>query len=494
MAHAQQELHSAAGSSAAPDPGRWRALALLAAVQFMVVLDASIVNVALPTIKTHLHFSQDDLQWIVNAYTLTFGGFLLLGGRAADLLGRRKVFMVGMALFAGASLAGGFATSTGFLIGARAVQGLGAAIVSPAALAIVTTTFTEGAERNKALGIWGAIAGAGGAAGVLLGGSLTSGLGWEWIFFVNAPIGAAAVLLAPRLLRESRLPERTSIDVAGAVSVTAGLVVLVYGLVKTDHYGWGSARTIVTIAIALALIAAFVVIELRHRAPLIRLGIFRNRSVTSSNAVGLLVGASLFSMFFFISLYLQQVLGYSAIKTGVSYLPLAFGIIISAGAASQLVTRVGPKPVLVFGLVLVAVGLVLFTRVSAHGGYASDVLLPSVIVAFGLGFSFVPLTISAVAGVEGSEAGLASGLINTAQQVGGALGLAILSTIANTRTSHALASAHGRPDVKHALTEGFQSAFAVGAGFAIAGVVLALFLVRHVRPEEVSAEALPAAA
>ncbi|MCW3066090.1 MAG: drug resistance transporter, EmrB/QacA subfamily [Solirubrobacterales bacterium] len=477
-----------------PAPGRWTALILLAGVQFMVVLDASIVNVALPTIKNSLHFSQDNLQWVVNAYTLTFGGFLLLGGRVADLLGRRKVFMVGLTLFAVASLAGGLSPSTGFLTAARAVQGLGAAIVSPAALAIVTTTFTEGSERNKALGIWGAVAGAGGAAGVLLGGILTSGLGWEWVFFVNVPIGALAVFLAPRLLRESRLPERSSIDVAGALTITAGLVVLVYGLVNTEHHGWGSTRTIVTLAIAVALIAAFVVIEQRRRDPLIRLGIFRNRSVTSSNVVGLLVGASLFSMFFFISLYLQQVLGYSALRSGVSYLPLAVGIIVAAGTASQLVTRLGPKPVLVFGLLLVSVGLILFTGVSPHGSFGSDVLLPSVVVAFGLGFAFVPLTISAVAGVAGSEAGLASGLINTAQQVGGALGLAVLSTIANTRTNHVLASAHGRPDVKNALTEGFKSAFTVGAGFAIAGVVLALLVVRHVPPSEVAADGVPVAA
>jgi predicted MFS family arabinose efflux permease len=302
------------------------------------------------------------------------------------------------------------------------------------------------------------------------------------------------VFLAPRVLRESRLPERTTIDVAGALTVTLGLVVLVYGLVNTEHHGWTSARTIVTLAIAVALIAAFVIVELRRRDPLIRLGIFRNRSVTSSNVVGLLVGASLFSMFFFISLYLQQVLGYSALRSGVSYLPLAFGIIIAAGTASQLVTRLGPKPVLIFGMVLISIGLILFTGVSAHGSFGADVLLPSIVVAFGLGFSFVPLTISAVAGVQGSEAGLASGLINTAQQVGGALGLAILSTIANTRTTHVLASAHGRPDVKHALTEGFRSAFAVGAGFAIAGAILAVFLVRHVRPSEVAAEPVPVGA
>jgi MFS family permease len=302
-----------------------------------------------------------------------------------------------------------------------------------------------------------------------------------------------AVAFAPRLLRESRLAERTSVDIAGAVAITGGLVVLVYGLVNTDHHPWGSLRTVLTLAIGVALIAGFVVIELRRRHPLIRLGIFRNRSVTSSNAVGLLVGASLFSMFFFISLYLQQVLGFSAIKSGISYLPLAFGIIFAAGAASQLVTRLGPKPVLVAGLVFISAGLLLFTRVSAGGSFAGDVLLPSVIVAFGLGFSFVPLTISAVAGVDGSESGLASGLINTAQQVGGALGLAILSTVANTRTSHVLASSHGH-DAKNALTEGFQSAFAVGAGFAIAGVFLALFLVRNVRVEEIEAQAVPAAA
>jgi EmrB/QacA subfamily drug resistance transporter len=494
MANEHTASPATAHAGGTPDPSRWRALVLLAGVQFMVVLDASIVNVALPTIKTSLHFSQDDLQWVVNAYTLTFGGFLLLGGRAADLLGRRKIFMIGMALFSLASLAGGLAPSTGFLVGARAVQGLGAAIVSPAALAIVTTTFTEGAERNKALGIWGAVAGAGGAVGVLLGGILTSGLSWEWIFFVNVPIGALALFLAPRLLRESRLAERASIDVAGALSITGGLVVLVYGLVNTDHHGWGSLRTIVTLAIAVALIVAFVVIELRRRDPLIRLGIFRNRSVTSSNAVGLLVGASLFSMFYFISLYLQQVLGNSAIRTGVSYLPLAICIILSAGVASQLVTRLGPKPVLILGLVLVSLGLVLFTGISPHGSFGSDVLAASMIAGAGLGFSFVPLTISAVAGVTGSESGLASGLINTSQQVGGALGLAILSTIANTRTNHVIAAAHGRPDVNHALTEGFQSAFAVGAGFAVAGAILALFLVRHVRPSEVSAEAVPAAA
>jgi EmrB/QacA subfamily drug resistance transporter len=372
------------------------------------------------------------------------------------------------------------------------VQGLGAAIVSPAALSIVTTTFREGAERNKAMGIWGALAGAGGAVGVLLGGILTDGLGWEWVLFVNVPIGLAAAVIAPRLIRESRLehaPRRY--DVAGATSITAGLIVLVYALVKANDGGWGSTRTVGLLAAAAALIAAFVVVELRSRSPIVPLGIFRLRTLTVSNAIGLLVGAALFAMFFFISLYLQQVLGYSALKAGFSYLPLAFGIIVSAGVASQLVTRVGFKWVLAGGLVLIAVGLTLFTGVSADGGYATDVLVPSLVVAAGLGFAFVPLTIAAVAGVRDSDAGLASGLINTSQQVGGALGLAILSTIATARTDDAMQAAGGaRAALPAALTDGFQSAFAVGAGFAVVGLVLALALLRSDRPSAQAREPL----
>jgi EmrB/QacA subfamily drug resistance transporter len=469
------------------DPRRWAALAVLAVAQFMVVLDASIVNVALPSIQRDLGFTESSLQWVVNAYTLVFGGFLLLGGRAADLFGRRRVFIIGLVLFSAASLLGGFATSDGQLIAARALQGLGAAIVSPAALSIVTTTFTEGAERNKALGIWGALAGAGGACGVLMGGMLTEWAGWEWVLFVNVPIGLAAAFFAPRFVRESRTHERTSMDVAGAVSVTAGLVVLVYALVDANDAGWGSGQTIGLLALSVALIAAFVAIELRTKHPIMPLTIFRNRNVASADAVALLVGASLFSMFFFISLYLQQVLGQSALEAGLSYLPLAIAIVVSAGSASQFVTRVGPKPVLVTGLVLTTIGLVLFTQVSADGSYVADVLVPSVVVAVGLGLSFVPLTIIAVAGVTHHEAGMASGLINTAQQVGGALGLAVLSAVATSRISGDRGPA--------ALAEGFQSAFAVGAGFAALGVVLALLVVPHVRPQDVAeAEAAPAAA
>jgi len=458
---------------------RWKALALLCIAQFMVVLDASIVNIALPSIGSALDFSQDDLSWVVNAYVLTFGGFLLLGGRLADLLGRRRVFMAGLVLFALASLAGGFAQSDVQLVIARAVQGLGAAIVSPAALSIITVTFREGAERNKALGAWGAVAGSGGAVGVLLGGVLTEGLGWEWVLWVNVPIGIVAALLAPRLIAESRSePESRSFDIPGAVTITAGLSLLVYAIVNTEKAGWGSAETIVLAAIALALIAAFVAIEQRSSAPLVPFRIFRLPTLTGANVVGLLVGAGLFSMFFFASLYMQQVLGYGAIKAGLSYLPLSAGIIISAAVSSQLATRFGFKPVLVTGLVLIAAALLWWSRVSADGGYVADILGPSVVAAIGLGLAFVPITIAAVAGVGEHESGLASGLINTSQQVGGALGLAILATIANSVTDDRLATATSPAEQGAALTAGFQQAFLVGAGFAVLGLVFCLLLIR----------------
>jgi EmrB/QacA subfamily drug resistance transporter len=450
---------------------RWIALILLCVAQFVVVLDASIVNVALPTIGNALHFSESNLPWVVNAYVLTFGGFLLLGGRMADLLGRRRVFMGGLVLFALASLAGGLATNSGQLIAARAVQGLGAAILSPAALSIVTTTFRDGAERNRALGIWGAVAGSGGAAGVLLGGVLTDGLGWQWVLWVNVPIGLIAAAIAPTLLAESRTTgERRHFDVTGAVTVTAGLSLLVYALVDANNAGWGSVRTIVLLAISAALLAAFVVTERRAAAPLVPFSIFRLRTLTGANVVGILVGASLFSMFFFISLYMQQVLGYSAIKAGLSYLPLAVSIILSAGIASQLVTKIGFKSVLAAGMVLIAVALVWFSRISVDGTFLGDILGPSLLAAVGLGFAFVTTTIAAVSGVPEQEAGLASGLINTSQQVGGALGLAILSAISISviGTSHSPA----------VLTDGFHDAFLAGAGFAVLGLIATLTLVR----------------
>src|SRR3954447_4201580 len=452
---------------------RWLALGLLCVAQFVVVLDASIVNVALPSIGKALDFSQENLSWVVNAYVLTFGGFLLLGGRLADLLGRRRVFIFGLVLFELASLVGGFSNSDSMLIAARAVQGLGAEILSPSALSIVTTTFRDGAERNKALGVWGAVAGSGGAAGVLLGGVLTDGLGWEWVLWVNVPIGIGAALLAPRLVAESRAEgDRRAFDVAGAVSVTAGLSVLVYALVDATDAGWGSTQTIGLLALAVALLVAFVAIELRSPQPLVPFRIFRLRTLTGANVVGILIGASLFSMFFFISLYMQQVLGYSAIHAGLSYLPLALTIIVTAGVASQLVTKVGFKPVLAAGMVFIAAGLIWFGQVSVGGGFLTDILGPSLLAAIGLGLAFVTSTIAAVSGVDEHEAGLASGLINTSQQVGGALGLAILATVANTTTKNA----SGPP--AQALTDGFQAAFLAGAGFAILGLIFTLVLIR----------------
>ena len=453
------------------------ALLLLAMTQFVIVIDASIVNVALPSIGSHLHFSRTNLSWVVNAYTLTFGGFLLLGGRLADLLGRRRMFMLGLVLFSLASLGGGLAQSSAWLVAARAIQGLGAAIVSPAALSIITTTFAEGSERNRALGVWGAVAGAGGAAGVLLGGILTSGLSWRWVLFVNVPIGILAATLAPRVLIESRSEDgQSGFDLPGAVTVTAGLALLVYAVVEAVNVGWGSTATLLKLTGSAVLLATFIAIESRQSHPLLPFDIFRLRTLRGANIVGLLIGMSLFSMFYFISLYLQYVLHFSPIKAGVSYLPLAVGIILAAGAASQLVTRVGFKPTLIMGLLFIAAGLFWFSRVRAPGGsFAADVLGPSILAALGLGFSFVPVTIAAVSGVEPHEAGLASGLINTSQQVGGALGLAILATLANARTkslTHA-----GVHNTVVALTKGYDRAFLVGAGFAVAGAILAALLI-----------------
>jgi len=451
------------------------ALMLLAMTQFVVILDASIVNVALPSIGADLDFSRDDLSWVVNAYTLTFGGFLLLGGRLADLLGRRRMFIIGLILFGLASLLGGLAQSDAWLIAARAVQGLGAALISPAALSIITTTFAEGAERNKALGVWGAVAGAGGAAGVLLGGLLTEYLGWEWVLLVNTPITLVSAFVAPRLLVESRDERESAFDIPGAVSVTAGLALLVYGLVNAEKVGWGSGETVGVLAGAIVLLVAFVAIESRTRHPLMPFSIFRLRTLRGANVVGLLVGMSLFSMFFFISLYLQQVLGYEPLKAGLAYLPLSVLIVVSAGGASQLVTRIGFKPSLVAGMTFIAAALLWFSSVSPDGTYVGDVLFPSMLAAVGLGLAFVPVTIAAVTGTEPGEAGLASGLLNTSQQVGGALGLAIAATIANSATRDAFAG--GERDRAVALTEGFQDAFLGCAGFAVLGAVLAAVLI-----------------
>ncbi len=445
------------------------ALLLLACAQFVVVLDASIVNVALPSIGKDLKIDNDSLSWVINAYTLVFGGFLLLGGRLADLVGRKRLFMIGLVLFGFASLLGGLASNEGQLIAARALQGLGGALLSPAALSILTNTFREGSERNRALGVWGAVAGMGGAAGTLLGGVLTDSLGWEWVLFVNTPVTLLVAFGAFRVLEESKdAVER--LDIGGAVTITAGLSILVYALVDAPKQGWGSTRTIVLIIVALALIAGFVALERRIKHPLVPFGIFRNRTLTGANITAIFITMSLFSMFYFITLYLQQVLHYSPMKAGLAYIPLTVSIILAAGIASALTTKIGFKPVLSGGLVLVALGLVWFSQVSPDGTYVKDVVFPSVLAGLGLGFSFVPVTIASVTGVEPEEAGLASGLINTSQQVGGALGLAILVAIANSVTD-------GARD-PGALTDGFQSAFLVGAGFAIVGAILSQVLIR----------------
>jgi EmrB/QacA subfamily drug resistance transporter len=426
-------------------PNRWAVLGLVCVAQFMVILDATIVNVALPTIERSLHFSPTSLQWIVNAYTLVFGGFLLLGGRAADLFGTQRLFISGLVLFTGASLLNGLATSSGILVAGRAAQGLGAALVSPAALAIVTRTFREGAERTKALGIWSAIAAGGGAAGLLLGGVLTETLSWRWIFFINLPIGILAGLLALRMISNEVGEEKPDTsDVAGAVTVTGGLLVLVYAIVKAESYGWGSAKTLGLFAAAIVLLAAFVVIELRSRAPLIRLDIFRTRSLSTANAAMLLVASGLFAMFFFASLYTQQLRGYSPIQAGLAFLPFTFGIVIGAGLAQTGIRRLGVRAVTLTGLSIATVGMLLFTQLSLTGSYLGE-LFPAVsVTSIGLGLTFVPVTLLATTNVPSEDAGLASGLFNTSQQIGGALGSR--SSRRSPRRARATSSrSHSRP-------------------------------------------------
>jgi EmrB/QacA subfamily drug resistance transporter len=464
---------------------KWLALALLCVVQFMVVLDIAIVNVALPSIQIDLGFSQENLQWVISAYALVFGGLLLLGGRAADMLGRRRMFLGGLVMFTIASLLAGLAWSEGSLIAARALQGLGAAVITPAALSILSTTFTEGRERNIALGAWGAVGGFGAVAGVLLGGVLTDALSWEWIFFVNVPVGVIALVVTPFLLQESRDARVNTFDVPGAVLVTGGLSTLVYAITQTGQKGWLSGETLSVAAAAFALLVGFVVWELRHPEPLMRFGIFQTKTVSGANVAGFILGTELFAMFLMLTLYMQQLLGYSAMKTGVAYLAVAGTAIIWSGVAAQLVTRVGVKPVLVAGMTMLTAGLVYFTQISVDGSYLGDLLPGFLLIAIGIGFSFVPISIAALAGVEPAEAGLASGLINTSQQVGGALGIAILSTIATSQTSDAVARGTAYPD---ALVSGFTTAFFVGAIIAALGIVAALTLIRRDELEQVPEE------
>src|SRR3954452_2743193 len=455
----------------------------------MTVLDVSIVNVALPSIGKSLHFTEENLQWVITAYAITFGRFLLLGGRAADLLGRRRVFMAGVVVFTFASFLCGLAWSEGVLIGARAIQGLGAAIISPAALSIVTTTFPEGSERNKALGIWGALGGSGAAVGVLAGGILTKYLGWEWIFFVNVPVGVLVAILAPRIVRESRETTRDHTqDYAGAITITAGLALLVYAVSEAPSHHWTSAWTISRLAVAAALLIAFVVVESRAKDPLMPFSIFRIRTVAGANVAGLLLGAVVFANFFLLTLYVQQVLHWSALKTGVTFIATAGTAVLWAGLAQALVTRIGAKTVMAIGFAAMIAAMVWYTQIPVDASYASDLLPGYLRVGFALPFTFIPVSIAALAGVEAHEAGLASGLINTAQQVGGAVGVAVTSSVLITHSNNLL---HGGTPFPAAFTSGTQWAFWVCAGIAVAGLVATLVLLR--RDELAPAEAPGAA-
>jgi EmrB/QacA subfamily drug resistance transporter len=461
----------------------WLVLVLVCIAQFMVILDATIVNVALPSIQADLEMSDTDLQWIVNAYALIFGGFLLLGGRAGDLMGRKRVFLAGVVIFTAASLLNGLAPSSEFLIVFRGLQGLGAALVSPAALSIVTTTFEEGAERTKAMGVWAAIAVGGGAVGLLLGGILTDAFSWPWIFFVNVPVGIAAFLLSLRHVPESRDEhEHRSFDLAGAATVTAGLLVLVYTIVKAQEKGWGSLHTLGFGALAVALLAAFVMVERRSSEPLVRLSIFRVRTIRAANAVMFLVASGLFAMFFFNTLYVQRVLGFSPLEAGLAFLPFTAGIIIGAGASQNLVPRLGAREVPLIGMVMAVAGLLLFLRLSPDGTYLVDLLPGIMLVSVGMGLTFVPITLIATSGIPADDAGLASGLFNTSQQIGGALGLAILATLAASATSDTLSGlGHGPSpaDQAQALVDGFHVAFLGSGLFVVAGFALLVALLRR---------------
>ncbi len=483
---------------------RWFTLALLCATEFMVVLDFSIVNVALTSIQKDLGFSQQNLQWVISAYGLTFGGFLLLGGHAADLFGRRRVFMIGLGLFVLASLVGGLAQFEWVLISARAFQGFGAAILSPAALSILTTTFSEGSERNRALGIWGAMAAGGFGAGAILGGILTDGLSWRWVMFVNIPIGCAALVLTPMLLNKSHEQIITQkIDIAGGVTATFGLIAFVYALVEAPDVGWFAIPTLAGFGIALALLSLFIIIEWRSltagavapspldlgitssAAPLLPLKIFRQRTLMAANVIGVLMNAAVVSMIFILTLYMQQVLQYSALQTGLAFLPHALAAIIAAPLASWLATRLGVKIPIIFGLLLLTLGLLLLAQIPVHGNFVWNLLPGTVIVGFGIVTCIVGVTIAATAGVRDSEQGLASGLLNTAQEVGAAIGLAILVAISTARTKVLLSvSDHSAVAMQTAITGGFQAALSVGAGFAAISIVVALAAIQQQQPNK----------
>jgi EmrB/QacA subfamily drug resistance transporter len=467
-------------------PNRWFVLSIVALAQFMVVLDVTITNVALPSIQTDLDFSSTQLQWVINAYTLLFGGFLLLGGRAGDLFGRRRLFVAGLILFTGASLVNGIAASSNMLVVGRAVQGFGAALVTPAVLSILTTTFSEGRERARALAVFAAIATAGGASGLILGGVLTDLLSWRWVFYINLPVGAAAVFLALRFVPDSRAEHRPAgTDVAGAATVTGGLLLLVYDIVKAQQYGWTSGRTLAMAAAAVTLLVAFVVIELRSKAPLVDLSIFRKRSLTIANTAMLLFASGLFATFYFISLYLQDIHGDSPLRAGLSLLPFPVTIAISSILAQSLLEKVGVRPLLYFGLAVVSAGLFWLSGLPADGHYLTNVLPGIFVMAFGMGFTFSPLILIATTGVEDDEAGLASGLFNTSQQVGGALGLAVLASLAAGRTTSAAAAG---VEQTQALVDGFTRAYLVAGGLAIVALALVALFIRSSDVERIDGQ------
>ena len=462
---------------ASPRVNRWRAFALLAVAYFMTIIDLTIVNVSLPTIGRDLHFSETSLQWVVTAYALTFGGFLLLGGRAADLFGRRRVLMAGLALFTVTSLSCGLASSEAFLIGARAVQGLGAAIMLPSALSIVMNMFEEGAERNKALGIWGGLGAAGATVGLITGGLLTRYAGWQYIFFLNVPIGAAALALAPRVVPDSRLDRAgRRFDALGAIAGTSGLVLLVDAISQAPQYGWGATRTVAVLAAAAALLVGFVVIERRVKDPILPLGIFRLRTLAGANAAGLLLGGSFFAFVFVGTLYMQQVLHYSALQSGLAWLAASLTSIALAGVSQWLVTRGGAKIVMAIGMTLIGAGVVWATQVPVDGRFLENLAGPFVVAGAGTAFAFIPISIAALAGVAEHQAGLASGLLNTSQQLGGAIGIAIASSVAATHTKTLLHAGQAGPV---ALTGGFQQALWVLAAIALIALPAIFVLVRR---------------
>ena len=513
---APSETGRAASPGATADGGSRRlglALLVIATAQLMVVLDATIVNVALPHVQRALGFSGSGLEWVVNAYAVTFGGLLLLGGRAGDIFGRRRTFVFGLLLFSGASLLGGFATSEWWLLTARAVQGVGGAVIAPTALALITTNFPEGGERNRAFGVYASMASAGAAVGLLLGGILTTYLSWRWVLFVNVPIGIVVAAAAPRVLAESpRRPGR--IDVAGAITGTGGIALLVYGLSKaaTGPDGvshWGDAQVLASLAASVVLLISFVLIERRSSRPLLPLRVLADRNRSGAYLIMLCIATGLFGLFFFLTLFMQNVLGYSAIRTGIAYLPFAVGVVVASALASQLVPRIGARPLIVAGAAMVAGGMFWFSRVTEHGGYAVHLLGPQLVSSLGLGLVFVPLALVALHNVAEQDSGVASSLLNAAQQIGGAIGLALLGTVAwttvansvRTQVAHAAAAAAkaGRPLPKpgtappvsiydHALTVGFSRAFVVAAGIGVLAVLIAIATIR-VRREELSGAA-----